>query len=153
MNNLQEADFSVVDLTATTRIALLDHGFGNDTVAGVGYAARATLLASAVGDVRDKELTDLTQADYEGKVMPAITWSAAARDETGEPVKLAGRITVTATGHDTIPSTVITGVALTGSDSITLLGAVDLPAQAVLSDTQPVSLDIVVSLLPQVNPG
>jgi len=153
--SLQECDFSVDDLTATCRLAILNRGVGNDTAASSGplFAGRVFLLRDAVDDVRDKALADLTLADYDGHDNKALTWVTAVLDETGEPIVVANRLTFVATGHATIGENTIRAVALTGSDSVTLMGAANLPIQTIVNESTPFYLDILLTLPEPASPG
>lgn len=157
MQTLQELNFSPGDMTLALEEDLLNRGIGNDTAASSGalYHARLLPLKAAVSDVRDKVLADLTPSDYDGVASQQMTWTTATLDETGEPYVLAARLAFAPTGDATIGAQTITGFAIVGSDSVTLLGAINLDVAVEVKFTGPVSLaiDTTVALKPPVNPG
>lgn len=148
MNAVAEVNFAVTDLTIACREALLTLGVGHDTgtTSGPMYGAYVIPLKSSCGTVRDKDLGDLQLSDFDGHVPVAVTWGTPFLDEGGEPYVLASRVSFVPTGHDTIGSQGITGVAIVGSDSVTLMGARDLPQAFTVTETRPLYLDITLSL-------
>lgn len=157
VNILQEVNLSWDDLTIAGRLAWLDRGIGHSTAAvdGPFYGAFLAPLKDNTGAVRDKVLDDLSVADYDGAEPQPLTWSPAAVDETGESYVLASRAEFVPTGDDTLGSQLVTGVALIGSDSVTLLGARDLDTAVEVKFAGPVALRVDTTLdgLPPLNRG
>lgn len=155
MFSVQEVNLAVPDATLALRKALLNRAVGHDTVAADGplFGGFAIPLANITGSVRDKVLADLTLSTFDGHAPLALTWTAAVLDETGEPFLLAGRLTIVPTGSATIGSQQVTGIALVGSDSVTLMGAKNLDAPVTVAVGSPLYLDVTLSLLPPVHPG
>lgn len=156
MNTVQEINLAVPNLTAVARSAVLNRGIGHDTAAADGpfYGAFAVPLAAVVGEVHDKVLADLTPSTFDGHVPVALVWTAAQKDESGEPYCLATRISFVPSGDATIGSQEVRAVAVIGSDSTTLLGAMDLLEPITVNFIGPVRLyvDMSLSLVPAENP-
>lgn len=152
---IQEADFDYTAMTAEARSQQLTLGTGTDTgtTNGPVYHGRVFLLKEAVGPARDLTLGDLVLADYDGAASQQVTWNAAVLDETGEPIVVSDQLTFVATGSATIPSNTIRAIAITGSDSVTLMGAVNLPEQTTVSEFIPLYLTLVWMLAPPSSPG
>ena len=153
MNSLQELNISPAEMTFPLVEGLLDNAVGNSTIAapGILYAARIAPLKTPIEPARELVLADVELSDYDGAAQQAITWSAAARDENAEPYLLANRLTFVPTGDDTIGTQVITGVALIGSDSVTLFGVVNLDPPVTVNPDTPFRLDLTVTTKPPVN--
>jgi hypothetical protein len=146
MDNIIQVNLGLGDLTGLAVDALLNRGVGTDTAAANGpwYHGRLDLLKAPIEMTRETTAGAVTPADYDGHGQQQVTWHPAVRDDTDESFVRADAITFVATGHATIGSNTIHAVALYGSDSVTLIGAKDLPTPLVVNELQPIVVTLTI---------
>lgn len=155
MLTIQEANFDPRHLTWPALEGLIDYGIGNSTVASSGplYNARVIPLKAPFTPRYDAVLGDVEVADYNGAAQQALTWTTAVHDEAQNPYAIANRLTFTPSPTGDTPSQTIHGLALIGSDSVTLLGVFNLADPVLVDPDTPLRVDLTFSLLPAANPG
>jgi hypothetical protein len=117
----------VDDCTLAMQEALLNRAVGHDTAAADGpmYGAKIGLATARITPGVNLVLGDLTLPTYTGYASSsAVTWGAAAQDDTGNPYTVGGAKTFTPS--DDVVEDAINAVFCVAGDGTTLLWAVNL---------------------------
>lgn len=147
---IQESNMAPADLVRAAHLGVLSDAIGHSTVGvdGTFYHSRIIPLKAGAAVTLDTVLADLTPCDYEGADQQQLTWNPVVNDETGLPYSRAATVTFVPTAPGDITEQTITGYAVLGDDSVTLLGAKNLNDPVQVNPDTPLQLTITLSLLP-----